>query len=265
MKYLSSSIDPKKAKQFANHVAIAHTGDNEIGKTTEEVLRKQKERRKREALENNLYADLSNENIDVVKTIPSDSTEVSVDNSVMSFPLNTFIDEKPRDKGEAYVKSRPEILRNLVRNTITKGKVDSGLNTLKTENGFYNIGENVEKVHIEDGFAYVKPSCKLSMEKAGIDTSEWKSKHNQGERKNIPNGQLYYEAKIKDAYLQLPTPLNKTPNSMISNANSQIDSSCIDEVNINKGSLLQKAWDDFTDDVHPKLNLIPDEDKKWKK
>lgn len=262
LKYLSSSIDPKKAKQFANHVAIAHTGDNEIGKTTEEVLRKQKERRKREALENNLYADLSNENIDVVKTIPSDSTEVSVDNSVMSFPLNTFIDEKPRDKGEAYVKSRPEILRNLVRNTITKGKVDSGLNTLKTENGFYNIGENVEKVHIEDGFAYVKPSCKLSMEKAGIDTSEWKSKHNQGERKNIPNGQLYYEAKIKDAYLQLPTPLNKTPNSMISNANSQIDSSCIDEVNINKGSLLQKAWDDFTDDVHPKLNLIPDEDKK---
>ncbi|EQB60506.1 polar tube protein [Vairimorpha apis BRL 01] len=154
----------------------------------------------------------------------------------MSFPLNTFIDEKPRDKGEAYVKSRPEILRNLVRNTITKGKVDSGLNTLKTENGFYNIGENVEKVHIEDGFAYVKPSCKLSMEKAGIDTSEWKSKHNQGERKNIPNGQLYYEAKIKDAYLQLPTPLNKTPNSMISNANSQIDSSCIDEVNINKGT-----------------------------
>lgn len=262
MRSLNSGVDSKKAAQIAAHVATAHSGDNAIGKTSEEVLKNELEERKKEALEKALYSDFSNEKMDVLKVIPNDASEININNSVIKFPLKTFVDEKPKDKGEEFVKNRSDVLKNLVRNTVTRNNVNSGLNTIQTNDGFLNAGENSTKLQIQDAVAYIEPSGKLQMESEGIDTSHWKSKHNQGERPDIPNGELYYETEIKDADLILPSPTNKTPSKFLSNANEQLDTNYIDELHIKKGTLHQTPWNEFSDTVKPRLNLYPNEEEK---
>jgi hypothetical protein len=264
LRSLANGVDPERARRIAAHVASAHTGENAIGKTSEEVMANELEDRKREALEKALYSDFSNEKVDVIKIIPTDASEVNVNNSSLKFPLNTFVDEKPKDKGEEFVKNRADVLKNLVRNTVTQNRVESGLNMIQTSDGWLNLGENSNKIFVTKAVAFIKPSGKLQMEKEGIDTSKWKSRHNQGERPDIPNGELYYEAEVNNADLPLPSPTNKTPGKFMSNADEQLDANHIDELHIIKGTLHQIPWSDFSDLVHPRLNLYPNEEEKIK-
>lgn len=264
LKSLANGVNPEKARRIAAHVASAHTGENAIGKTPEEVMANEAEARKKEALEKAIFSDFSNEKVDVVKIIPTDASEVNVNNSSLKFPLNTFVDETPKDRGEEFVKNRADVLKNLVRNTVTQNRVDSGLNMIQTSDGWLNLGENSSKLLVQKAVAFIKPSGKLQMEKEGIDTTKWKSRHNQGERPEIPNGELYYEAEVTNAELPLPSPINKTPGRFMSNADEQLDANHIDELHIIKGTLRQVPWKDFSDLVHPRLNLYPNEEEKIK-
>ncbi|WUR02197.1 polar tube protein 3 (PTP3) [Vairimorpha necatrix] len=262
LRSLSNDVDPQKAAKIATHFATAHTGENAVGKTKDEVVKNEMEERKKEALEKAFYSDFSNEKVDILKVIPPDSTEVNISNSVIKFPLNTFIDEKPKDKGEEFVKNRTDVLSNIVRNTVTRNQVNSGLNTIQTSDGFLNMGENSNKIHVQKAVAFMKPSGKIQMEREGIDTSNWKSRHNQGERPGVPDGELYYEAEVNNADIPLPSPLNNAPGKFISNGDEQLDANYIDELHIKTGTLEQVPWNEFSDLVKPRLNLYPNEEEK---
>ncbi|KAF9764898.1 Polar tube protein 3 [Nosema granulosis] len=256
------SRNPEMARRMAAHIAIAHSGDNAVGKTPEEVMKKEQEIQKREILKNALFNDLSTEKFEINSVIPEKADEINIDKSVVKFPLKTFIDEEATNIGEEYVKNKKQAINDEVRNKFTKKRIDSGLNVIETEDGFLNLGENSQKITIEDGVAFFTPAAKLKMEKKGINTDYFVPKHNQGERKDLARGETYYEAAVKNMDLSLPSPYNKTPDTLLSNGKNVIDVEEASAIVINKGKLHQIPWKDYSDMIKPKLNPYPNEAEK---
>lgn len=254
--------NPELARRMAAHIAIAHSGDNAVGKTPEEVLKKEQEIQKKEILKNALFNDLSSEKFDINSVIPDKAEEINIDKSVIRLPLKTFVDEEATNIGEEYVKNKKQAINDEVRNKFTKRKIDSGLNTIETEDGFLNLGENSQKITIEDGVAFFTPAAKLKMDKAGINTDYFVPKHNQGERKDLARGETYYEAAIRNMDLSLPSPFNKTPDTLLSNGKNILNVEEASAIVVNKGKLHQIPWRDYSDMVKPKLNPYPNEAEK---
>ncbi|EOB15062.1 Polar tube protein 3 [Nosema bombycis CQ1] len=262
MKRFGGAGDPEKARKMAAHIAIAHSGENAVGKTPEEVIKKEQEAQKKEILRNALYDDIGKEPIEIKSVIPEDRDEYSIDRSVIKFPLKTFIDEEVSNVGEAYVKNKKQSINDEVRNKVTTTNVNSGLNVIETENGFLNLGENSKKIHIDEATAYFKPAAKLKMEKKGIKTDNFRPKTNQGEIRDMPKGETYYEVDLKDADLSLPSPTNPTPDTLVSNGKDVVDVEDVSAIVINKGTLVQTPWNEYSDMIKPKFNPYPNEGEK---
>ncbi|KAH9410675.1 hypothetical protein HK407_12g18070 [Ordospora pajunii] len=245
---MSSSI-----KEAIEHMATAHAGLNEVGDSLEDLNKKYIEAEKRKTN----IEELQKETLTPVKVkevIPSNVSSVGILDGRMELPLKGFSSEEPKTEEEAIVQRIQMKRRDQARNRVIETPIETGLNVIETEDGYTHISEAAEKMDISKGKVFYPKNAKGLMEKQGLDTSLLNHRFNTGERTDIDKGVEYYEADASGFSLDLPSPLDPIPTSVITNGKTSLDIGHASEIQIDEGVLIQKPWDEFVKDVRPSVN-----------
>ncbi|ELQ75574.1 putative polar tube protein 3 (PTP3) [Trachipleistophora hominis] len=190
----------------------------------------------------------------IIATVPDDAEAVRVKNSSMHLPMKSFTDVEAKSEREAEALARQNDLKEGLRNKVTKNPIDSPLNMIMGEDGYYNVPESAKELEITKGRAIFPESAKESMKNAGLDTSTLQHKINTGERKDMGIGLGYYVADVSGMHMDVPSPSNPTPSKALVGEKGALDTSLATGLDIESGVVKMTPWSEYSKRVRPRLN-----------
>lgn len=196
----------------------------------------------------------SDEGLGIIATVPDDADKVSIEKSSLKLPLKSFVDVEAKNEEEAVALARQTELKEALRNKVTNKDIESPLNVIRGEDGFFNIPESAKELEIKEGTVIYPESARESMRNAGLDTSKLEHKYNTGQRSDIPLGRGYFTADASDMKMTLPSPANPSPSKALIGEKGTLDTSYAEGLEINKGTLRETPWSDFAKTTRPTLH-----------
>ncbi|ELA40989.1 uncharacterized protein VICG_01948, partial [Vittaforma corneae ATCC 50505] len=244
---LSPQVGEAKAVGEAEHIATAHTGRNPVGNTIGDInghMKAAAEEEGEKQIQKHIPAE---EQLGIVKLLPDNITQMNADNSTVELPLTGLPSAKAETAEEEKIKEELEDLRDNIRNKVTKEKFNSGLVTIKGEEGFLNLPESCKEIQIKSGTVYFDQAGYDRMVAQNLDTTPLKPVFSRGSQP------LYYKADIKNMKMKLPSALNTNPQKLLFNEYESINIEFAKKIDILNGVVGCEAWDKFSARMRPKV------------
>lgn len=261
---LEHQVGRQKAIKEAEHIAAAHSGRNPTGNTLWDIEEKMKtvgEEEEKKKWKQNTTLD---EQLCVIKILPDDVEEITVDNSVIELPLTGIPSEKAKTEEEEKIKEDLVNLRDNLRNKVTQKKIPSGLVTIKGFEGYMNLPESCKEILISRGVVYFDQAGYDHMVGQKLDVAALRPVYSRG------NEPLYYTSEIKNMKMHFPSVLNTNPQKLVFNEYESINIEYAKKIEVQNGVVDCEAWSDFSSRIRPKVykgvskgaNEVPDFIKK---
>lgn len=196
----------------------------------------------------------SEEGLGIIATVPDDADKVSIENSSLKLPLKSFVDVEAKNEEEAVALARQTELKDALRNKVTNKEIESPLNVIRGEDGFFNVAESAKELEIKEGTVIYPESAREAMRNAGLDTSKLEHQYNTGQRTDVPLGRGYYSADAAGTKMTIPSPANPSPSKALIGEQGALDTSYGEGLEIKKGTLHETPWSDFAKSTRPTLH-----------